>query len=629
MQSVSQKFKEAFNVFYRENQQLRLTIPAIDPLAADDAIVYDNGHQYFSEVAGIVYDNLPKNTYATCEKDRLVANGAQLIPPEPTDADSSIWTGFTGNLLSQADGTYLTAPTITIEFNVLRTFPAITLYFDVTTGEYPSEILVVGKRNGIEVIRIIEKPTAVVYEVIPPRTEDSRGFKNINSLEITWINSGDKRRYPRLQYLIFGYIIQFGNSELTGTAKFIDECDPITRRLPIKTASFSVLNHSGEYDVDNPDGIWPDLEERTPVKAEIGVMVSSGTTYGYVYENFRYSEAQNYTWGEWYDGEIYEWVELGNFYLDSQPRVSGRIASFSAISTLDFMSEEYYRGKFGTYSLYDIALDILQTSTIPKLSDGSNPWKIWDGLKAIYTNVPCPVVSQKEALQMVANAGCCILFVDRKGYINIKPIESIQHDDKISYDATYGLHDISPDKTCRGVRCEISKHVAPNDDIVNIVDDVFMVEAGKTLHIGFGQNYVDVSVSASGSTYEVFASACDFIFSTSGEKHIRITGKRTESITTEIIDEVENSRDTAIWATISNALISSAQMAQNVAGWVKSYLLRRKVYENTYRVFPWFDATDLIYLDSTFKNDMPVYLLRHEITFNGGFSGSFVAKRAD
>ena len=91
--------------------------------------------------------------------------------------------------------------------------------------------------------------------------------------------------------------------------------------------------------------------------------------------------------------------------------------SFTATDRFDGMDGTYRRGKYypDGISLYDLAVDVFGDAGI----DSRTYW-LDNYLKDVMVYNPMPVVSHKEALQLIANAGRCILYQDRNGNIFMK-----------------------------------------------------------------------------------------------------------------------------------------------------------------------------------------------------------------
>ena len=68
-----------------------------------------------------------------------------------------------------------------------------------------------------------------------------------------------------------------------------------------------------------------------------------------------------------------------------------------------------------------MAEEVLLFSNLPVNGLGENRWIIDSSLETIYTLMPLPKKPVRELLQLIANAGMCVLNVDRDGYIRIEP----------------------------------------------------------------------------------------------------------------------------------------------------------------------------------------------------------------
>ncbi len=81
------------------------------------------------------------------------------------------------------------------------------------------------------------------------------------------------------------------------------------------------------------------------------------------------------------------------------------------------MNETYYKGLYreSGISLYDLATDVFDDAGVDYRTYWLDPY-----LKDVLVKNPMPVVTHKEALQIIANAGRCILYQDRSGDIYLK-----------------------------------------------------------------------------------------------------------------------------------------------------------------------------------------------------------------
>ncbi len=90
---------------------------------------------------------------------------------------------------------------------------------------------------------------------------------------------------------------------------------------------------------------------------------------------------------------------------------------FQASDCFDGMDSTYYRGQYhpNGMSLYDMAVDVLSDAQVDYRDYWIDPY-----LKDVLVVNPMPVVTHKEALQLIANAGRCILYQNRAGRIILK-----------------------------------------------------------------------------------------------------------------------------------------------------------------------------------------------------------------
>lgn len=76
-----------------------------------------------------------------------------------------------------------------------------------------------------------------------------------------------------------------------------------------------------------------------------------------------------------------------------------------------------------------------------------------------------------------------------------------------------------------------------------------------------------------------------------------------------------------------NPLISDMSMAKDLCEWLADYYTAGIEYEYTTRGNPELDATDIVYQENEFREDMKVNIYRHTIEFKQSFSGKITARR--
>ena len=129
-----------------------------------------------------------------------------------------------------------------------------------------------------------------------------------------------------------------------------------------------------------------------------------------------------------------EWINGGVFWLSEWSTPSnGMEASFTARDAFTFMTDVYTGTLTGT--LYDIAVAALnQTNQISTLE-----YIVHDSLKSISTDLSSsnPEYTVAQVLQLVAHAGCCVLYQDREGVIHVEPRSDLYSGYMIEPDICY------------------------------------------------------------------------------------------------------------------------------------------------------------------------------------------------
>jgi len=164
--------------------------------------------------------------------------------------------------------------------------------------------------------------------------------------------------------------------------------------LPEINFTLTIDNNDKRFDYDNKESIINYLRTGQNIVVQMGYDLDDGTT---------------------------EWILLHTLKL-SEWSASDDEASITAVDVLQQFGEgNYHRGDWyeNGITLYVLAnrviADAIGTYSIPQ-----DKFFIDNYLQSVEVRNPIPLVSHKEALQIIANAGRCILTVDRYGKICIK-----------------------------------------------------------------------------------------------------------------------------------------------------------------------------------------------------------------
>lgn len=190
---------------------------------------------------------------------------------------------------------------------------------------------------------------------------------------------------------------------------------PIAETVPSSDTTITVVNYDMYYNPDNPESTLAYLELGQEVRVAFGYDVTG-------------------------NGDI-EWLLEKKSYLKTW-KANESQAVFTSVDLFDFIGNNtsYVRGKYSEEGtpLYDIAVDVLKDL-------GVADYFIDTSLKDIMINNPMPVVKHSAALQIIANAGRCILREGRSGQItwNNPLVSTPEHAEKLQeWLSSYYLGDV-------------------------------------------------------------------------------------------------------------------------------------------------------------------------------------------
>jgi len=363
MQPVSTAYKTQMKKSIRNRSFVRVSYGVFNLSAKIQAQFADNGHTNYSQLT-INDDVLPDKQYATLERNYWRADGTQRILPAVGPYG---YTGYVSDVLSGGNNTFTANPIITIQFTDTQDIYGLTFIFE----DYSKEI----KVNGTS--------------YYPNSNEYTMPDKLVGVTEITieFVKSFAAGRRIRLNRIQFGQIVSFGNKELIKTS-YATSVDFVSLTLTKKSLAFVIDNMNQLYNPLNPQGMTAFMDERQPIEID----------YGYTLD----------------DGSV-EWIVGDNLVLESAPVVAGDQATFTAVDNLSNLTGMFSHGLYrpSGITLYDLAEEVLTDA-------GVEHYIIDEHLRSVITKAALPVATHRECLQIIANAGQCILYTDRTGAIKLE-----------------------------------------------------------------------------------------------------------------------------------------------------------------------------------------------------------------
>lgn len=447
MQTVSENWRNAHKQTLLNESYVEVSLDIADPDALADATSQDNGAVYISDTSGVVSE-VDKNTtpYCTLEQNLWVLDGGRKAIPDDAVGES----GYVGDALSNDQCVFSDkTPTLTINFS--RVFesliPGVTITWSNAYGEF-ADSFVVTAYNGDTIVA--EK------EVI--------GNRSVKSLVMVDIINYDRivirvkkwclpYHRARIEEVFVGMNKVYSKSELFDYSH-TQSVDPVSTSLPKMEMKFAIDNSDDGYNPFNDQGMSKYLMERQEVRSRYGLKLNDGSV---------------------------EWIKGGTFYLSEwSAKQNGLQAEFTARDLLEFMSATYREShNLSSRTLYDLAERVLVAADLPLNGDGTVKWVIDESLKSITTKAPLPEDTLANCLQLIANAGECVMYQDRGGTLHIEPLRFDNTDYKIDSFNSYSRAEITLSKPIKQVSVKVYAYSVGTDGVESTTTDV-VVNASTT-----------------------------------------------------------------------------------------------------------------------------------------------------
>lgn len=367
MQAASTQYKDHMKSKDRLRNQtyIRVTIGLINQEAQASAYIPDHeNYTYYSSFKRPLDNYEVQELYATCDQDYTPVDGSVYFLPRAR-ADVVLNQGIVSKELKGP---------VEIRFPVQHDIKGLTVEFGKA---YPVDFIIESDNNTVE----ITGNTAGHFV-----TEEI--FAGATFLRFTPSRMINGQSRFRIHKITMGIGIYFDNQRILSATKK-EHISPIMEELPTIDFNLSVNNKDRAFDIENEESSVNFLEIGQDITVLYGQELDDGSV-------------------EWLPGAK---MQLKEWSADDEQM------EFSATDRFDGMDGTYYKGLYRTegISLYDLALDVLSDAGI----DSRTYW-IDSYLKSVKVVNPMPVVAHKEALQLIANAGRCILYQDRGGNIFLK-----------------------------------------------------------------------------------------------------------------------------------------------------------------------------------------------------------------
>ena len=570
MKVISDRYKEVMGQTVRPTSKFQASLEMIDRSVENDTTVASSEQTEFSTG---VFDKVHECDYITFEKNFFkVGSDMRILPSVKAEY---LKNGYVSSVRCDDKGIFQQIPIIEFSFGRVKDFIAITYDF---ARAYPTQIRVTYYLEGVKQGEFISAPDSVDF------IDDVNHISDCDRVTFEFLSMSEPNRRLRIARLIFGYEKRFEMSDIISTDHTLS-VDPLSSSLPYEKIIMKVSNFSKDYNPDNPRGTWAHFTNGMPLSIRYGVTIDGAT----------------------------EWVEAGRLLLSDAPTVDGETATFEAVDILSTLTDNYYKGMWRDTgrTLYDLAVDVLSDADVTDYS-------LDESLKNIITYSPLPVIPHRECLQLIANAGECILYTNNKGTIVIEKqtLNESPEDFYLDYTKLFNKPVVKKTEELKSV--DVSMHTLRKESTLGELCKQDGVEI-------YGSNEIQVNYDMA-TDIEAAVEGGEIISATyyATTAFIKI---KAESVVNVIVYGCKIVDDVSIISTkvnnrgepcpIDNPLITSDNRARSIGQWVARYLSSRNTYEANFRQDFALDVNDVILIKSEFEDNIPARVTKLQYRLPG------------
>lgn len=363
MQNVSRQYKEMMDSMIRKQGYMSVVVGIINQYAQNSAKL-NGSFAYWSNQNTPLNNKDISGRYATMEQNYLKADGSMLFLPEDNK-----YAQFIQNVSSTTSDIL---GTITINFDKEYEIKGFTIDFDEC---YPTSF----KLKTSKVERTYSNDTS---NFITTDTLGETSYVQIIPLEMV----GGQQRL-RINKVKMGVGLNFTNDDIRSSS-LKEQVNSVCEELPAIDYSLTVNDFENRFNVDNTNSFINYLQVGQKIPVSVGLTLADDTV---------------------------EWLHIANVYLYDWKSQKGAM-NFTGKDIFAFMTDKYTKGNtIHTRTLYDDAEAVLSDY-------GFEPdeYDIDECLKDITISNPLPEASYAQCLQLIANAGRCILYQNKEGKPCIK-----------------------------------------------------------------------------------------------------------------------------------------------------------------------------------------------------------------
>jgi hypothetical protein len=523
----------------------KVSFEILDPKAYEDASIGVTDEAEISRLTQS-YNKIREMSYkyATFERDYWQLDGSFVMPPRENEGDSEL--GWWSDTICGEDGIFATRPVMTFSFTGSHSSIGLTVTFDKGTNEYATDFRIeaYGADGSLIANELISGNTKPVYYFNTPLD----GYSKIILTIIAWVNP---IRRARVTEVDFGSVQEYTGDKLI-SLKVVEEMDLLASTVPSNEMSFTLDNTDQYFNILNPDGVYRFIVPNQEMRAQFGLLIGDSK---------------------------FEWIDMGKFYLSEWTVEEGAMTStftghdiFTQLDLIDYIPTVQA-------NLYDLAVDVLTQAKIDE-------YEIDESLKDVATTGFTDTRKVREALQLIAIAGMCVVRQGRNGQV------ILEHFEELKYETGY--------ISWTGLATTGTGEFAGPDT--------------------YAQVYVDYQFQQIS-----FDNAYEIPKITLGSQVKSLTFTINKTTPYDIQYDNSTVKD-GIGYQINNPLIFDEDHAAEVAAWMFTYYNFIADYQATWRQNPALECGNIVLIQDRFGNKKKARITKNEFDFQGFLKGMTEAK---
>lgn len=564
-------------IFGLSNKQIQL-----------QAEIVDNGHLTFGRSSSIAQGIEVFKTNETLEWNRFSLDGRNILASK----QNPTYQGFCSDKISGTGGktnNFDENPKLFIGFKSPIEIKGISIQFDTTKNDFVTTTKIkTFDENELLVDEFIGKVQLSDY----PMLILNKQFKPFVKMEIEFLETFPSKRRVRVFSIVFG-ITKIIDDDILKELNLQNDMDLVATNLPVQTMDFTLIDTENIYDIENPNSIHNYLDNGQPVTLLLGYELGSGNI---------------------------EWINMCKTFTTGTISANGTpdmteisVETESILTQLDILFDESLAKP---KTLYELAIDLVNFAGYSKDILDLDPI-----LKEYKTSNIFPKISVREGLQLIANAGLCVIGISRGGqiYIRRESLVTSETNFEFNFEKIIDYPTSSKIPILKTLTSSYTKQVVEDEKelakltIDNAEYKDFIIELETT-----SKNYIQYPDTVDViDTVDFYCNSIKLTAKGSGE--ILVFGTPVKN------NQIKQFYDSNLDGTnleVHNPLIDNREWCIEYMAYIINSYIRRSSYDFSHRGYPKIDLMDEVGVQNNFGEIKQGIVVENSINYDGALEGT-------